>query len=284
MRNRYFNILFLLLVAWPTLTGQDRIEPAAHHSDENYDCSEKEQCFQSGERITYVVYYNWGFLWVSAGEVTFSVKEDSQGYHLVCDGSSYSSYDWFFSVDNRYESFIDKESFLPFLSIRDVKEGNYQKYEEVEYDRSNHTAWTRRATTKEDPLNTTTSEIDYCVHDLLSIIYYARSSPWRGNAQVGYEIPVDLFFGKEQYDLALTYRSHEPEKRIKKLGVYDVLQFSPELIEGELFSEGDEMNIWVTNDANKLPVLIESPLSVGKVKVVLKDYEGLKYELKARVK
>ncbi len=281
---RYSSILILALLVCSCLRGQDTLDPVAYDSDENLECSEKEQCFQSGEKVTYVVYYNWGFLWVSAGEVTFSVEENHKGYHLVCDGSSYSSYDWFFNVDNRYESFIDKETFLPFLSIRDVHEGNYQKYEEVEYDRSNNIAWTRRAKKREDPLNTTKSEIDRCVHDLVSIIYYARSSPWRGNTQVGYEIPVDLFFGKEQYDLALTYRSHDPEKKIKKLGVYDVLQFSPELIEGELFSEGDEMNIWVTNDANKLPVLIESPLSVGKVKVVLKEYEGLKYELKAKVK
>ena len=39
------------------------------------------------------------------------------------------------------------------------------------------------------------------------------------------------------------------------------------------------MNIWVTNDGNKLPVLIESPLSVGSAKAVLKSYKGLRHHL-----
>jgi hypothetical protein len=81
----------------------------------------------------------------------------------------------------------------------------------------------------------------------------------------------------------LTYKEHIPRQKVKKLGKFDVLRFSPELITGNLFDEGDEANIYVTNDENKLPVLIESPLSVGKVKVVLKEYEGLKYPLKARI-
>nr|MBP6540568.1 DUF3108 domain-containing protein [Saprospiraceae bacterium] len=40
---------------------------------------------------------------------------------------------------------------------------------------------------------------------------------------------------------------------------------------------GNRMHVWVSNDGNKLPLLIESPLSVGSAKAVLKSYSGLRH-------
>ena len=36
------------------------------------------------------------------------------------------------------------------------------------------------------------------------------------------------------------------------------------------------MNIWVTDDKNKVPLLIETPISIGSLKAVLKSYSGLR--------
>ena len=276
-----FSFLILSIVAMGQ-SNMDSVDTGAVNFD--IPCADKNQCFEPGEKLTYVIYYNWGFIWVSAGEMTFTVNEIDSGYHLHSSGSSYPSYEWFFKINNRYDSYVDPETFLPYRSIRDIREGGYKKYEEVVYDRGNQKAITKRAETKEDSLETSIAEIEPCVHDLLSIIYYARSSPWSDDFPSEHEIPVDLFFGKREYNLALTYKERLPEEKIKKLGTFDVLRFSPELITGNLFDEGDEANIYVTNDDNKLPVYIESPLSVGKVKVILKEYEGLKYPLKARIK
>ena len=43
------------------------------------------------------------------------------------------------------------------------------------------------------------------------------------------------------------------------------------------------MNVWVTDDENKIPLLIESPVSVGSVKAVLKEYNGLRYDMTAKL-
>ena len=61
---------------------------------------------------------------------------------------------------------------------------------------------------------------------------------------------------------------------------YNTVIVSPEVISGEVFEEGTEMNIYVSDDNNRVPLLIESPVSVGSVKAVLKNYSGLKYDLK----
>ena len=43
------------------------------------------------------------------------------------------------------------------------------------------------------------------------------------------------------------------------------------------------MKIWVSDDANKLPLLIESPLKIGSAKAVLKSYKGLRHKLSSKL-
>ena len=37
-------------------------------------CSIENRAFLSGEEIVYKIYYNWNFVWLAAGEVTFKSK------------------------------------------------------------------------------------------------------------------------------------------------------------------------------------------------------------------
>ncbi len=43
------------------------------------------------------------------------------------------------------------------------------------------------------------------------------------------------------------------------------------------------MFIWVTDDDNRVPVMIEAELRVGSIKAVLKSYDGLRHPMSARV-
>jgi hypothetical protein len=70
-------------------------------------------------------------------------------------------------------------------------------------------------------------------------------------------------------------------KRIRKNGKFRTIKLIPQIIDGHVFKKGDEMKVWASDDMNKLPLLIESPVSVGSVKVILKDYSSLKYPLDA---
>ena len=72
-------------------------------------------------------------------------------------------------------------------------------------------------------------------------------------------------------------------QKIKGSGKFMTHVFQPQLIAGEVFKEKDQMSIYISVDSNQVPVLIESPLSVGKMKAVLMDYKGLRYPLTARL-
>ncbi len=256
--------------------------PVNESSMLNYErCNMDNNTFEAGEILTYKLYYNWNFVWLSAGEVTFRVYDEGDEYHMTARGRTYKSYEWFFTVRDNYDSYIDKETLLPRLHIKDVVEGNYQRYDRTVFNQSTHTARSLRGKTREEATEET-YELNGCVHDILSLVYVMRNLNYDGMS-VGDQIPVELFLDRETYPLKVTYKGREARTKVKGMGRYRTIKISPEVVAGEVFKEGDEMTVYASDDENKIPVLIESPVSVGSVKAVLKSYSGLKYDMTAKV-
>ena len=61
-----------------------------------------------------------------------------------------------------------------------------------------------------------------------------------------------------------------------KFGKVKCLVLRPVLQKGRVFKDEESMTIYVTDDANKIPILIQSELLVGSIKIELADYEGLR--------
>ncbi|MEL7221039.1 MAG: DUF3108 domain-containing protein [Bacteroidota bacterium] len=243
-------------------------------------CSTTNEVFSAGEEIVYKIYYNWNFVWLSAGEVTFRVYDEGDEYHISAKGRTYDSYEWFFKVRDNYDSYIDKETLLPRLHIRDVNEGSYERYDKVEFDQTARTAVSKRGRNRDDA-TPESFDLNDCMHDILSSVYYMRNVDV-SEISPGDKLPVKIFFDRKVYPLNVKYHGNENKTRVKGMGNFRTYRFSPDLIAGEVFKEGDEMNVYISADQNKIPVLIESPVSVGSVKVVLKSYKGLRYDFTAK--
>ncbi len=245
-------------------------------------CASENFAFRPGEELTYKIYYNWNFIWMAAGEVTFRVIDEGDSYHLKVVGETYPSYDWFYKVRDYYDTWVDKETLLPFRAIRDLTEGNYTLYDHTEFDQARRRATTRRGRRKHLIKEHESFELSSCMYDMVSSIYYARNRPFE-QMQAGTTFPVPIFMDKEEWPLRVTYEGTEV-KKVKGLGRFRVYRFSPEVIAGYIFEEDARLRVWATADENRLPVLIETPLTVGYIKVVLKDYKNLRHPLRARVK
>ncbi|HMO39286.1 MAG TPA: DUF3108 domain-containing protein [Saprospiraceae bacterium] len=245
-------------------------------------CSINNVAFRPGEEMTYKLYYNWNFVWLSAGEVTFRVTDKGSQYLLSAHGRTYKSYEWFYKVRDKYDTYVDKSTLLPAVSIRDVSEGNYRLYDKITFDRNRNKAVSLRGKSK-DTATPTEYDIDFCMHDILSVIYSTRNLDFN-KMKAGSTLPVKIFIDKETWPLQVKYLGKDPDKKIKGMGRFRAIQFSPQVVEGFYFKKGTEMKVWASDDKNKIPLMIESPLSVGSVKAVLKDYKGLKYDLTAMIK
>jgi hypothetical protein len=94
-------------------------------------CQAANFTFQNGEKLTYKIFYNWNFVWLSAGEVTFKVFDEDKQWHYQAYGKTYPSYEWFFKVQDQYDSWVNKGTLLPNYSERSVNEGNYHIFEKI---------------------------------------------------------------------------------------------------------------------------------------------------------
>jgi hypothetical protein len=244
-------------------------------------CVNTNTTFQDGEKITYKIYYNLNFVWVPAGEVVFKIFDEGNQWHYQAIGTTYSSYEWFFSVNDEYNSWVDKNTLLPNYSERSVNEGDYQIFEKISFNQSDRKMTVWRAKRKGEAETKSEHTVQDCVHDVLSSLYNLRNYDF-ANQQAGYSVPIRIFMDKEEFPLKMKYMGKEDKKKVHGMGKYATMKFQPEVIAGEVFNADAKMSVWVSDDQNRIPLLIETPVSVGSVKMVLKEYSGLKYDFTAK--
>lgn len=237
-------------------------------------CGIRNYAFQSGENISFTVFYSFIGIYVNAGNANFNLTQEHLNnkpvYHVVGLGSSNTRYDWIFKVRDRYETFFDTTNLQPLKFIRNVDEGGYKTIENVTFNQQTNTAETTKGNYK----------VPNCVQDVLSSIYYARNIDF-SKFKVDDKVPFDMFLDNEVYHLYIRYLGKETIKT--KYGTFRTIKFRPLLVKGTIFSGGEKMNVWVSDDPNHIPVRIESPIVVGTIKVDMMNYKNLRYPLSSLV-
>ena len=233
-------------------------------------CGVRNTAFKAGENITFTVFYSVAGIFVNAGTANFittiETLNNKPAFHVVGTGTSNSSYDWIFKVRDRYESYFDTSTLQPIKFIRKVDEGGYTKYENVTFNQKTNTAVSAKGV----------FNVPNCVQDVLSSIYYARNINFAG-MKVGDKIPFNLFLDNKVYNIYIRYLGKETIRT--KYGKFRTVKFKPLLVQGTIFTGGEKMTVWVSDDANHIPVRIESPINVGSIKVDAMQWRNLRYPL-----
>jgi hypothetical protein len=233
-------------------------------------CGIKNTAFQDGEQITMKVYYSTLGMYVGAGEAVFTTTlERFNGkpvYHCTGDGKTYSFFDNFYKVRDRYETYIDTANSLPYKFVRNVQEGGYKKYNNVTFNQAANTAVSTNGVFK----------VSNCIQDVVSAVYYARNINF-DKYKVDDKIPFDMFLDDEVFHLYIRYVGKEKIKT--RYGKFDAIKIKPLLIKGTIFEGGEKMNAWISDDPNHLLLRVESPIAVGSIKVDMMGYHNLRYPL-----
>lgn len=238
----------------------------------DYDtfCGINNTAFKTGETFTMKIFYNTMGMYVGAGEATFTSSLErfngKPAYHCVGEGKSYPFFDKFFKVRDKYESYIDTANMLPIKFIRNVDEGGHKIYNNVTFNQASGTAVSTHGV-----FNTRN-----CIQDVVSAMYYARNINF-GKYKIGDKIPFDMFLDDEVYHLYLRYIGKEIIKT--QYGKFKAIKFKPLLIKGTIFTGGEKLMAWVSDDPNHLILRIESPISVGTIKVDMYGYKNLRHPL-----
>ena len=98
----------------------------------------------------------------------------------------------------------------------------------------------------------------------------------------GDRIPITMAIDNEIFDLYIRYLGRE-RLRTRDGTIFNTIRFSAMLVEGTIFKGGEDLQVWVTDDKNRVPIQVEAKILVGSVKAVLTGMEGLMYPIEAQV-
>lgn len=229
------------------------------------------KAFQEGEQLVYKVSYSSALGDFNAGTATVTVKKlkidsiskEKYYYHIIGIGETNNFFDFFYKVRDRFESVIDTETLLPRNFVRRTREADYIYDDDVIFNRKNNTATSRR----------TTKQVPESVHDIISAVYFMRTLTVDdfGEDSTYY---INFFLDDSVYHSHVLYEGRgflETE-----WGWLPCLKVKPMMATGEVFSQKYPMSVWITDDSNHIPVMAESEIIVGSVRMVLADYKGLK--------
>ncbi len=250
----------------------------------NGQCKEANSSFQGGEKVIYNAYYNWGFIWVNAGIVSFSVDdynyEERPSYFIRSYGRTYKSYDFLFKVRDSFEVYVDTLNLKPFEFDRVTKEGSTISHHHYKFNRVERTIHTSISKDNE-PYKDSVLTWPECSFDLLSMVYKARNIDFKKYSP-GDKIPINMILDGKTYNLYIRYKGKKTVKN-REGRRFKCIEFSPLLVEGTIFTSGEDMTVWVTDDKNRIPIIVEAKILIGSVKAMFVQAEGLRHPMDAEI-
>lgn len=221
--------------------------------------------FQRGEQLTFRLHYGI----IDAAKATLSITDEEteyagrKTYHVVGLGSSQGISDWFFKVRDRYESYIDEKALVPWVFIRRIDEGGFKASQDYFF---NH--YSKKVKTGKDK----TYDITPNIQDMISAFYRARNLDL-SKANAGDVYSLDCFVDEEIYPVKIKFVGRETIKT--DLGKFRCLKFRPLVQTGRIFKHEEDLNIWISDDKNHIPVKAKADILFGSVQIELTDYKGL---------
>ncbi len=246
------------------------------------------QLYHPGEQLFYRVSYKAKMFpntEVGSVEVLTSQERvnDTDYFKVEGTGRTLPTYRWFYNIEDIYTVWINPETLRPVRFTSNVHESEYTFQSYYNYDwkaLSVHTRWrSRQKPYKEKQMALTPQSMDP-----ISLFFNLRTAQI-DEFSIG--TPASLQMVLQDTIRQLNYRFLGREvKKIRNVGKFKALKFECQLgtTEGYSFSDGSTFTIWISDDQNKIPLYIESPVKVGSINAYISGYKGLKYPLTSLLK
>ena len=248
-------------------------------------CSIKNTAFKNDEKLDYEIVYSWGIIWIPAGKITFTLKDGSFNgqpiYQIDATGSSYKGYDWFFKVRDYFRAYVDTATLKPIWALRNTSEGSYTAYENYNFDDKSNKVYMAIKTSKK-PYHLDTLEMKGCIYDILTAAYHARNIDY-STLKPNEKFPLWTLIDGKVYPIYIRYIGKEVITGANKQK-YSCIKLSSKMIEGTVFNANEELQIWITDDKNRIPILCEAKIIVGSVKALFLSAENLKNPFTSKLK
>ncbi|MBM3327100.1 MAG: DUF3108 domain-containing protein [Calditrichaeota bacterium] len=212
--------------------------------------------FGVGEQLKFKVYFEF----ILGGDAVMSVQsiEEVDGrpcYKIVSEARSTPTVDLMYKVRDRIESYRDTATTYSRYYFKQLREGKWKDDKRVEYKPDKgQIILSRKAHL---PLETMT--LDKAVFDVLNAFYEVRTR----QLEVGKSIFLDVHDIDKQYLLEVKVLNYETVEL--PAGTFNCFVIEPQLKSSGIFRREGSLQIWLTDDVYKMPVLMKSKLYFGSV-------------------
>ena len=252
---KYWYSIFLLAL----------ISFKAHSQDLPKDA---QPSFEPGEHLHYKLKY--GFITAAEADLQLTNSDikfnGKPAYHIVADGKTTGTFDIFYKVRNRYESYIDCTTLLPYRYKENRKEGKYKHNDDITFDHE-----TEKITAAKGVFPFSGKMFDFP-----SAYFYARCLDM-SKIKVGEKLIFHYFLEDKIQSLTIIYVGKEQVEC--SMGKFNCLKFNPEIIPGNIFRKDSKFYLWITDDKNRIPVKAQVEVVVGSLTMDLSAASGLRYPL-----
>lgn len=228
--------------------------------------------YREGERLVYDV--TW--LGLRAGEATLEAQgvvnvNGRQAYHLVTTAQSGPVISKIYRVDDRTESYLALEPMWALRFDKNLREGRYRHSSQTLFDHEKGIVTFRYLDFSRVPKDITRLEDaerygEYVEQefpltpgalDELSVLYYVRTLPLVANTRV----TARVFASRKNWELEVKVLGRETLETV--LGRRETLKVEPLLKFEGIFERKGRMIVWLTDDAERIPVQMKSEIIIG---------------------
>ena len=230
-----------------------------------FNAQDKEKPYKEGETLSYKMSYGW----ITGGEAGLNLKKEKYKgkdvFHVTAIGKTIGVTHAIYHVYDVYESWFDVHTGLPYKSLMDLTEGDWTKSNVVYFNQISHTLNSKLSGKK---------NVKKEIFDVVSAFYHVRER--LDNLKKGQIIEIYTYFHDRPWNMIIRYKGIETIKT--DLGKIQCLKFKP-VVEKGTFEDEDALDIWISNDKNKIPIRVKMKFFIGSFKTDLVKYKGLKYPL-----
>ena len=242
-------------------------------------CEFTNTAFSSGENIQYDLYFNYGILSARAGRGSLSVTEANyrgeNAYKTVMMFNTSGLGGSLYTVNDTLTSYIDR-NLRPLLFTKEAFEGKDYSVERQVYTYKGEAISIRALRNRnEKELFDEVVVTDKCTYDYLSVISYVRNLDYTG-MKPGYKHYIQFISGRKPVDMYVNYLGTSSIKA-NNGKTYEVINISMTIHDDAFTNPKESLRASLTNDQNRIPVIINTSLKFGSVRAVLREVSGLRH-------
>lgn len=234
-----------------------------------------------GEKLVFTASYNMSGLLTDIAQVTMETSKvrtsSNTLMRLKCTAATYSSFDNFFKIRDLFESYVGPKSLTPYLYKRDINEGGYYKFMQYKYNHRTKTVKSLKRKRRGDGTfwdENKTVNIGNSTKDLVATLYTLRNLDIH-KASTGDTSSFKVLFDNIEH--TVTFKLLGKETISTALGRKECYKIAISLAGSDIL-RGKNLNVlWLTADANKVPVFAKFKIPVGNGELKIKSATGLKH-------